>query len=169
MSRRSSASASPSSGPPRRCAQSTSAGRSARSCSTCAPPSSRARYSRRVNEGNALKTLAGVRMAIGAGAWATPRLAGRLFGLDVAANPQAPYLARLFGARDLALAWGALGAEGSARRQWLAAGLACDAADALAGLAGGRGGYLPKPTTAPVRATALAGIAMGAVALRESQ
>src|SRR5437764_61462 len=65
--------------------------------------------------------LAGVRMAIGAGAWATPRLAGRLFGLDVAGNPQAPYLARLFGARDLALAWGALGAEGSARRQWLLA------------------------------------------------
>src|SRR5256885_15930056 len=88
--------------------------------------------------------LAGVRMAIGAGAWATPRLAGRLFGLDVAGNPQAPYLARLFGARDLALAWGALGAEGSARRQWLLAGLACDLADALAGVGGGGGGHLPR-------------------------
>ena len=51
--------------------------------------------------------------------WATPRLAGKLFGLDAQANPQSPYLARLFGVRDLALAWGALGAQGSARRQWL--------------------------------------------------
>jgi len=121
-----------------------------------------------VSQSGALNTLAGLRMAVGACSWAAPRLTGRLFGLDSSANPQAPYLARLFGARDLALAWGALGAEGSARRQWLAAGLACDAADAIAGLAGGRGGYLPKPTSALVSATALAGIAMGAVALRES-
>ena len=121
-----------------------------------------------MNESNALKALAGVRMAIGAGAWATPRLAGRLFGLDVAGNPQAPYLARLFGARDLALAWGALGAEGSARRQWLLAGLACDVADALAGVAGGRSGYLPRVTSALVTGTALSAVAMGAAALREA-
>src|SRR2546423_13769312 len=88
-------------------------------------------------------------MAIGAGAWATPRLAGRLFGLDVAGNPQAPYLARLFGARDLALAWGALGAEGSARRQWLLAGPARDGADPPAGGGGGGRGRLPPPPPPP--------------------
>lgn len=44
--------------------------------------------------------LIGARTAIGGGSWLAPRLTGRLFGLDPDANPQAPYLARLFGARD---------------------------------------------------------------------
>jgi hypothetical protein len=104
-------------------------------------------------------------LAIGAASWTTPRVAGRLFGLDAGANPQSPYLARLFGARDVALAWGALGTEGDARRQWLVAGLACDAADALAGIAGGRGGYLPKLTSVLVSGTALAAVALGVAAL----
>jgi hypothetical protein len=107
-------------------------------------------------------------MAVGVASWATPRLAGRLFGLDAEANPQSPYLARLFGARDLALAWGVLGAEGNARRQWLVAGLACDAADVLAGVAGGRGGYLPKVTSVLVSGTALSAVALGSVALRDA-
>jgi len=121
-----------------------------------------------VNEGSVLKALAGTRIAIGVSAWATPRLAGRLFGLDSAANPQAPYLARLFGARDVALAWGALGSSGDARRQWLLLGLACDGADALAGVAGGRAGYLPAVTSALVTGTALAALGLGALALREA-
>lgn len=112
--------------------------------------------------------LAGIRAAIGIGAWTAPRATGRLFGLDSDANPQAPYLARLFGVRDLALAWGALASEGSVRRQWLAAGLACDAADALAGVAGGRAGYLPKLTSALVSATAVSALALGAAALRDA-
>src|SRR2546421_7288836 len=112
--------------------------------------------------------LAGLRLAIGAGAWAPPRLAGRAFGLDAQANPQAPYLARLFGARDVALAWGALGSSGDARRQWLLLGLACDGADALAGVAGGRAGYLPAVTSALVTGTALAALGLGALALREA-
>jgi hypothetical protein len=106
-------------------------------------------------------------MAVGVASWATPRLAGKLFGLDAEANPQTPYLARLFGARDMALAWGALGAEGNARRQWLVAGLACDAADVLAGVAGGRGGYLPKVTSVLVSGTALSAVALGTAALRD--
>jgi hypothetical protein len=107
-------------------------------------------------------------MAVGVASWTTPRLAGKLFGLDAEANPQSPYLARLFGARDLALAWGVLGAEGNARRQWLAAGIACDAADVLAGIAGGRGGYLPKVTSVLVSGTALSAVALGTVALRDA-
>jgi hypothetical protein len=106
-------------------------------------------------------------MAVGVGAWATPRLAGKMFGLDAGANPQSPYLARLFGARDLALAWGVLGAEGGARRQWLIAGVACDVADAFAGVAGGRGGYLPKLTSVLVSGTAVSAAALGVVALKD--
>ena len=121
----------------------------------------------RVNEKSALNALVGVRLAVGFASWLTPRPAGKLFGLDVPANPQAPYLARLFGARDVALAWGALSSEGDARRQWLLAGLACDAADALAGFAGMRSGYLPKLTSVLVTGTALSAVALGAVALGE--
>jgi hypothetical protein len=117
---------------------------------------------------SAITTLAGLRLAIGAAAWVAPRTAGRLFGLDAAANPQAPYLARLFGARDVALAWGALGSEGETQRQWLLAGLACDVADALAGLAGGRGGYLPRFTSVLVSGTALSAAGLGAAALRDA-
>lgn len=117
---------------------------------------------------SAISTLAGLRLAIGAASWGTPRVAGKLFGLDASANPQSPYLARLFGVRDVALAWGALGSEGDAQRQWLVAGLACDLADAAAGIAGGRGGYLPKLTCVLVSATALSAAALGASALRES-
>jgi hypothetical protein len=120
-----------------------------------------------VERKSAISALAGLRVVVGLASWSTPRVAGTLFGLDAAANPQSPYLARLFGARDVALAWGALATEGEAQRQWLIAGLACDVADALAGLAGRRGGYLPKVTSVLVTATALSAAALGAAALGE--
>jgi hypothetical protein len=121
-----------------------------------------------VDQTRTINTLAGIRIAVGAGAWATPRLAGKLFGLDAPANPQSPYLARLFGARDVALAYGVLASEGEARRRWLAAGVACDLADAVAGIAAGRGGYLPKLSSTLVSATALSATALGILALREN-
>jgi hypothetical protein len=116
---------------------------------------------------DAVNVLSGLRLAVGVSSWATPRVAGKLFGLDAAANPQTPYLARLFGIRDVALAWGTLTNDGQTQRQWLIAGLACDVADAFAGLAGGRGGYLSKPTAILVSATALAAVALGAEALKD--
>ena len=121
-----------------------------------------------MGEISSVTSLAIARLAIGGSAFATPRLAGRLFGLDAEANPQTPYLARLFGARDAALGIGILTSEGDARRQWVMIGVGCDAADALAGLAGGRAGYLPKATSALVTATALGAIVMGVLALREA-
>jgi hypothetical protein len=120
-----------------------------------------------VNKDNALGLLAGLRLAVGIASWSTPRLAGRLFGLDAEANPQSPYLARLFGVRDVALAWGALGSEGEARKRWLTAGLACDVADVLAGIAGGRRGYLPKLTSALVSGPAVSAVVLGAAALSD--
>jgi hypothetical protein len=121
-----------------------------------------------MGEMNLVTSLAIARLAIGGSAFATPRLAGRAFGLDSEANPQAPYLARLFGARDAALGIGILTSDGDARRQWIMIGAGCDAADALAGLAGGRAGYLPKATSALVTATALGAIVLGVLALREA-
>lgn len=118
---------------------------------------------------NAVNALVGLRLAVGVSAWSAPRFAGSLFGLDARANPQAPYLARLFGVRDAALAWGALRSDGDAQRQWLLAGMACDVADALAGIAGGRGGYLPRLTCVLVTGTALAAAALGGAALGDGE
>jgi hypothetical protein len=113
----------------------------------------------------AIRSLAGVRLAVGTSAWATPRLAGRTFGLDADANPQSPYLARLFGVRDVALAVGVLTTTGESRRHWLTLGMACDAADAVAGVLAGRGGYLPKVPTVLVTGVALIAAGLGAAAL----
>jgi hypothetical protein len=112
-----------------------------------------------------LRTLSAIRLSVGAGAWLTPRLAGRAFLLDPDGNPQSPYLARLFGIRDVALAYGTTSASGEARRTWLTAGLACDVADTLAALAGGRAGYLSKGQTVLLAAPAIAAAALGAMAL----
>jgi hypothetical protein len=112
-----------------------------------------------------IRNLAALRVAIGASAWLTPRLAGRAFGLDARANPQSPYLARLFGIRDVALGVGALTSTGDSRRHWLTLGIACDAADAAAGVFAGRGGYLPKVPTVLVTGVALLAAGMGAAAV----
>jgi hypothetical protein len=113
--------------------------------------------------------LVGIRGAVGAGAWLAPRLSGRLFGLDPDANPQAPYLGRLFGARDVALAFGLATSGGAQRSQWLRIGIACDVADAAAGVLAGRRKELPKLATVLVTATALGAAALGIAALQGEQ
>jgi hypothetical protein len=115
-----------------------------------------------------VRGLIGTRAAIGAGAWLAPRLSARLFGLDPVANPQAPYLGRLFGARDVALAVGLTGSE-EQRARWLRIGVACDLADAVAGVLAGRRGELPRHATVLVTATALGAAAMGIAALQGPQ
>jgi hypothetical protein len=113
-----------------------------------------------MNAEGTIRNLAMLRLAVGVGAWLMPGFAGRLFGIDTTANPQAPYLARLFGVRDIALALGALQSSGEARRQWLQLGVVCDAADVGAAALGKRGGYL-----SPVTAVLAGGVAAGATAL----
>ena len=110
--------------------------------------------------------LIGTRSAIGVGAWVAPRLSGRLFGLDPENNPQAPYLARLFGVRDAALGYGLSTSRGAQRSLWLRIGIACDLADAAAGVFAGRRGELPKFSTVLVTGTALGAAALGVAALQ---
>jgi len=121
-----------------------------------------------VNE-QILKGLVGLRGAVGVGAWLAPRFSGRLFGLDPEANPQAPYLGRLFGVRDVALAFGLSTSRGTQRVQWLQIGIACDLADAAAGVLAGRRGELPTRATVLVTATALLVATLGVVALQDEQ
>jgi hypothetical protein len=113
-----------------------------------------------------VQRLVVTRTAIGVGAWVAPRLSGRLFGLDPDANPQASYLGRLFGVRDVALGAGLRSSNGLERQQWLRIGVACDLADAAAGVLAGRSGALPKRATVLVTATALMAAAMGLGAMR---
>lgn len=120
-----------------------------------------------MNRDSASTSIAALRIGIGAVAWLTPNLAARLFGLDSAGNPQAPYLARLFGIRDLALGAGTLVTEGEARRSWLTSGLVCDVADTAAALLGRRAGYLSTPVTVLLTVPALSGVALGVIALRD--
>lgn len=112
-----------------------------------------------------VKALAGLRIVIGLLSWFAPNLAGTLFGLNVKRNKQAPYLARLFGIRDLALGIGTLMAKGPARRTWLQMGMVCDTADTAAAGIGHRDGYLDAQTAIMLAAPAVAGVAMGAAAL----
>lgn len=113
-----------------------------------------------------VQRLVATRTAIGVGAWVAPRLSGRLFGLDPDGNPQAPYLGRLFGVRDIALGVGLSQSQGAERRQWLRMGLACDLADAAAGVLAGKAGELPKRAAVMVTATALLAAAMGFAAMQ---
>jgi ethanolamine utilization microcompartment shell protein EutS len=117
----------------------------------------------------ATNTLLSVRTAVGTASCLAPRTAGRAFGLDASANPQSPYLARLFGVRDLALAVGVLTAAPSARRHWLTVGLACDLADVVSGIAGTKAGYLSRASGVLVTGAAISAVVLGAVALQEAE
>lgn len=116
-----------------------------------------------------IQNLVRLRGAVGAGSWLAPRFSGRLFGLDPNANPQAPYLGRLFGARDVALAFGLSTSSGGQRANWLRIGVACDLADAVAGLLAGRRGELPTRATILVTGTALGAAALGLAALQAAE
>jgi len=113
-----------------------------------------------------LRNLVVLRIVVGLSSWLTPRLAGKLFGLDPDGNPQAPYLARLFGVRDIVLGVGALQSSGAAQKQWLQLGIACDVADTAASFLAGRNGTLPKSAAVMTGVAAVAATAMGLAALQ---
>jgi hypothetical protein len=115
---------------------------------------------------SAVKQLIGIRAAVGAAAWIAPRLSGKGFGLKPDENPQSPYIGRLFGVRDVALAYGTMQTSGEEQDRWLVAALGCDIADAAAGIAAWRGGYLSPFSSALVTAAAVNGVVLGLVALR---
>jgi hypothetical protein len=115
-----------------------------------------------------ITALNAIRAAVGTGGWLAPRLTARLFGIEAADNPQLPYVARLFAIRDLALAAGVQSSSADARRLWLRIGIACDFADAVAGIAAGRKGELSTVSTVLVTGTALVGTALGVAALQST-
>lgn len=106
------------------------------------------------------------RVAIGAFSLARPGTAATAFGLDPVANPQAPYLMRLFGSRELALGTVTLLARGRGRAGVVLLGVAVDAADVATGYLGPQEGQVPARTGAMLVGPAALAIVMGLAGLR---
>jgi hypothetical protein len=106
------------------------------------------------------------RIAVGAISFARPALAAKMFGLDVANNPQGPYLARLFGSREIALGTATLLARGSARRNLVLAGIGVDVADAATGVLGIQNKSVPVRTGAMLIGPSLGAVLSGIAGLR---
>lgn len=114
---------------------------------------------------SARKAVAGIRLGVGIGCLVAPRLTGRAFGIDVSANPAAPYLARLFGARELYMAAPFLmPAPGLDEVELASRAVPVDAADALAAFAAGVRGYLPWRAALPAGLVALGATYLGSIA-----
>jgi hypothetical protein len=116
------------------------------------------------------RALLAVRFVLGTSAWFTPKAFMTLAGMDPFANPQAGYMSRLFGVRDLTLGLGLLASRGDARRVWWRLGILCDLGDAAAGVVSARHGELPaKPRVRAglMAGAGLLGASLGAAALAD--
>lgn len=109
-------------------------------------------------------TLMSIRSVIGVLGWLFPNLAGRMFGIDPEKNPAAPYLGRLFAARELALVAPLLTEDETVQRRSLQVGIAVDSADAVAAAVAGVRGTLPKRAAAMTFLTAVAAALLGWIA-----
>lgn len=118
----------------------------------------------------ARRTLAQVRLAIGIGALVAPRVTGKMFGIDADANPAAPYLARLFGAREIFMAAPFLmPAPGLDEAELASRAVPVDAADTAAAVVAGLRGYLPWRAAVPAAATAAVATWLGSQAAQNEK
>lgn len=98
------------------------------------------------------------RIAAGAAALSKPEVAAGVLGVDSVTNPQASYVTRLFGVREVALGAATLLTTGTARRNLVLVGIAVDLADATVAVLGIRDRSVPSRA-----GIALLGPAAGAV------
>lgn len=118
-----------------------------------------------------MRSLAIVRIALGAFAWLAPRLMNRIFGVPRDDDSAAlVYMNRVFGVRAISLGVGYLASDDEARHLWRRLWLLCDSADTVMGAAMTARGRL-RPLTA-VQALAITGTAtaidLKAIAAEES-
>ncbi|HET6940133.1 MAG TPA: DUF4267 domain-containing protein [Nocardioides sp.] len=107
------------------------------------------------------------RIAVGAISFARPGLAATMFGLDVENNPQGPYLARLFGSREIAIGTATLLARGKTRRNLVLAGIGVDLADAATGVMGIQDKSVSARTGAMLIGPAVGAVLAGFAGLRK--
>ena len=102
-----------------------------------------------------------------------PRLLPRLLGVDSATSARVGWAVQMLGVRDAALGLGTLVAlragDRRAARTWLAAGVLCDAVDALAVSGALARGRVSKGWGISFVATALGSVARGSAALQEDE
>jgi hypothetical protein len=110
--------------------------------------------------------LSVARIAIGTGMLLAPEPSLKLGLLDSTAA-QAPYLARMFGSREIAIGALTLLAAPEHRATLIKVGIAIDVADAVAGVLGIRSKALSTPTGALVTGAAAGAVVSGIAGLRQ--
>ena len=107
------------------------------------------------------------RIVVGALSFAQPALAAKMLGVAVENNPQGPYLARLFGSREIAIGTATLLARGKTRRNLVLAGIGVDAADAATGVLGIQDKSVAARTGAMLIVPAILAVLSGFAGLRQ--
>lgn len=105
------------------------------------------------------------RLALGVLCVARPSLAAGVFGLEADSSPHVPFLTRIFGVREIAVAGATLLAQGPARRDLTVVGVAVDLADAASSIVGLRAGEVGLRGAAPLVLAGLGAAAAGLVEL----
>jgi hypothetical protein len=111
--------------------------------------------------------LAFGRIAVGTVSLVSPSLAAKLFLIDARANPQLPYITRMFGSREIALGGLTLASSGAARNRLVQVGIAIDGTDALIGLVGAASGRVSKKAGIMLALVAAGAVASGVMGLQE--
>ena len=112
-------------------------------------------------------TLVAARALIGAGASLAPRATARLIGVHLPERVPQLYTDRLFGTRELALAWLQGTAQGEERERLRTLGITVDLLDAGWAVVAGVRGHLPARTALFWTAAGLGAAALGVLAGRE--
>ena len=121
-----------------------------------------------ITPAQARSTLVGLRTGIGIGSLLAPRLTGKIFGIDVADNPAAVYLARLFGARELFMAAPFYMEDAEELQAYaLQAGVAVDSADVVAASAACVRGNLRVRSATLAALTAAVAVGLGVLAQQD--
>jgi hypothetical protein len=105
------------------------------------------------------------RIAVGAVAVANPAMAAKSLQLDTVANPQVPYVLRLFGVREIALGLITLFARGRGSRAVVGVGVAVDAGDAATAWFALQDGSVSKRTAYSLLVPAAGAVGSGLLAL----
>jgi hypothetical protein len=118
---------------------------------------------------DSVTSLSLARIAVGIGAYGSPEMVGKIFGIDAHANPQAPYVSRMFASREIALGAVTLLARGTARRNLTIAGVLIDIGDGATGALGIKQQMVPARTGAVLIGAAVYGVLSGLRGLRASR
>lgn len=108
--------------------------------------------------------LVALRSGLAVATWVAPKTTARVFAVDLARNPALPFMARMYGARNLALVSGLREQDADERDRLLVLNIAVDLADALSAALAGARGSLPAPAARRVVAVALVAAGLGAAA-----